>query len=229
MTGSNVPALNALLQQFGVQLGQTIAKGRFFVGNHVMQIVGGTEIVKVPKGGIIHYPQLEILKESSDKESNNKNAWELTGKREVGTISIIETFNGFPESGSLVVFTDSDCLSSASNAVLDCFPVFLEAIQVATERSYLNYGLSERLSQDKLSIIKEGERLEEGIHRGPGHTKLVETLEDYLDKLEQPQKSSLNSIQHYGSMVCHNNQTFLEAQSLPYYENFLATQSKQKL
>ncbi|XP_055908527.1 membrane-bound transcription factor site-1 protease isoform X2 [Eupeodes corollae] len=67
--GANVPALNELLSEFGIALGDFVAEGYYTLGDHSMYYASGTTIVRFPKtnGSILieadlHDQGLEILK-----------------------------------------------------------------------------------------------------------------------------------------------------------------------
>lgn len=74
--GANVPALNELLGEFGIALGDFVAEGYYTMGDHSMYYASGSTIVRFPKtnGSILieadlHDQGLEILKtqEASQK------------------------------------------------------------------------------------------------------------------------------------------------------------------
>ncbi|XP_055854672.1 membrane-bound transcription factor site-1 protease isoform X2 [Episyrphus balteatus] len=67
--GANVPALNELLSEFGIALGDFVAEGYYTMGDHSMYYASGSTIVRFPKtnGSILieadlHDQGLEILK-----------------------------------------------------------------------------------------------------------------------------------------------------------------------
>ncbi|XP_037032853.1 membrane-bound transcription factor site-1 protease-like isoform X3 [Bradysia coprophila] len=82
--GSNVPALNELLREFGIALGESVLEGYFDMGSHGMYYASGTSLIRFPKidGAIIierdlHDQGLELL-QSSDK-SKAKERYPILG------------------------------------------------------------------------------------------------------------------------------------------------------
>ena len=58
--GSNVPALNDLLGQWGVALGDTVLEGQFELPPQgTVDFASGTSLVKFPKGGKVVIPLSE--------------------------------------------------------------------------------------------------------------------------------------------------------------------------
>lgn len=53
--GSNVPALNELLREFGIALGESVLEGYFDLGSHGMYYASGTSLIRFPQtdGAII--------------------------------------------------------------------------------------------------------------------------------------------------------------------------------
>lgn len=47
--GSNVPALNELLQPFGIAFGDRVSEGYFAMGDHSMYYASGTSIIRFPQ------------------------------------------------------------------------------------------------------------------------------------------------------------------------------------
>lgn len=66
--GSNIPALNDLLEDFGIALGDAVSEGYFTMGDHSMYYASGSSIIRFPNtnGSIIierelHDQGLEVL------------------------------------------------------------------------------------------------------------------------------------------------------------------------
>ena len=47
--GSNIPALNELMREFGIGFGDFVGEGYFALGDHSMYYASGTNIVRFPK------------------------------------------------------------------------------------------------------------------------------------------------------------------------------------
>lgn len=48
--GANVPALNELLSEFGIVLGDSVLEGYFAMGDHSMYYASGTSLIRFPQG-----------------------------------------------------------------------------------------------------------------------------------------------------------------------------------
>lgn len=48
--GANVPALNELLSEFGILLGDSVLDGYFAMGDHSMYYASGTSLIRFPQG-----------------------------------------------------------------------------------------------------------------------------------------------------------------------------------
>lgn len=53
--GSNIPALNELLREFGIALSESVLEGYFDMGSHGMYYASGTSLIRFPQteGAII--------------------------------------------------------------------------------------------------------------------------------------------------------------------------------
>lgn len=47
--GANIPALNELLNEFGIALGDQVSEGYFSMGDHGMYYASGTSIIRFPQ------------------------------------------------------------------------------------------------------------------------------------------------------------------------------------
>ncbi|KAJ6645451.1 Membrane-bound transcription factor site-1 protease, partial [Pseudolycoriella hygida] len=82
--GSNIPALNELLREFGIALGETVLEGYFDMGSHGMYYASGTSLIRFPQinGAIIidrnlHDQGLEV-NFSDDIEENRLLTFSIT-------------------------------------------------------------------------------------------------------------------------------------------------------
>lgn len=48
--GSNIPALNEFLQEFGIALRDKVLEGYFLMGEHSMYYASGTSLLRFPQG-----------------------------------------------------------------------------------------------------------------------------------------------------------------------------------
>ncbi|CRL02462.1 CLUMA_CG015092, isoform A [Clunio marinus] len=125
--GSNIPALNELLESFGIELGDKVLEGYFQFGDHhEMYYNSGTSIVKFPKTNQTVLIQrdlidqgAEILKHSPNG-SNQKDLSEVDFKnvrvkhKEIilGMTQIQSSSKKERKGGRIVVYGDSNCLDS---------------------------------------------------------------------------------------------------------------------
>jgi len=110
--GSNVPALNQLMEGWGVALTNRIYKGMVDMGKNKVPYSSGTSIGRFPKTGtVIHAAKMidqagEILKGESNAEAD---------------VPILGFYDPAEEhSGRIVVYGDSNCLDSVHMEV-NCF------------------------------------------------------------------------------------------------------------
>lgn len=47
--GSNIPALNELLREFGIALGESVLEGYFDMGSHGMYYASGSSLIRFPQ------------------------------------------------------------------------------------------------------------------------------------------------------------------------------------
>lgn len=47
--GANIPALNELLREFGIALGESVLEGYFDMGSHGMYYASGTSLIRFPQ------------------------------------------------------------------------------------------------------------------------------------------------------------------------------------
>ena len=93
---------------------------------------------------------------------------------------MIDSFDGFPEAGSVIALADSDCISNSNNKVLACYNLFEEAVLVATEeawkKSKQELDFRNLASSSNSAIVLDGERLELGFKK-LNNDVLSDTLE----------------------------------------------------
>ncbi|GMH39212.1 hypothetical protein BSKO_07110 [Bryopsis sp. KO-2023] len=113
--GANVPALNDLLEGFGIALGDTILRGQFQINKHQIRYSSGANLIRFPAGSYLHAYDLE--KTSASGRQNTKH--EILGLTEV-------------EEGRVAVFGDSSCLDS-SYLIVDCFSLLEGLLEFTTK------------------------------------------------------------------------------------------------
>jgi len=120
--GSNIPALNELLGEFGIEFGDTVLEGYFDMGDHHVYYASGTSIVKFPKNNqtILIEKSLvdqgaEILKQpqngSQQKEPEVDPKKPRIRQSEV-ILGMVQTQLTGKKSGRIAAYGDSNCLDS---------------------------------------------------------------------------------------------------------------------
>lgn len=105
----------------------------------------------------------------------------------------------------MVLFADSNCLSGTSDQVLNCFDVFLQAIEVATTRNITVDDSLDIEQQTRIPLINEGQRLEDGIRiSSQPFSQMHKTAEDYMQEIQKTNipAPNLNSINQLGKLTC---------------------------
>ena len=117
--GANIPALNDLLQPFGIQFGDVVTEkaGSAFpkIDDDLIMINSGTTIARAPQGTFLHFASL--------KDRNNKEP--VVANRAFASLS------RFGE-GRVFAFVDSNCVDS-SHMRFKCFEFFMRAVAFAAE------------------------------------------------------------------------------------------------
>uniref|UniRef100_A0AC34RR88 Uncharacterized protein n=1 Tax=Panagrolaimus sp. JU765 TaxID=591449 RepID=A0AC34RR88_9BILA len=110
--GSNIPGLNALLEEFGIVLGDTVLDGQFLYGEKMMEFKSGVEIIKFPKNGLVGYAELMDIGENLISGKIDKKTKAIFGITKYGT-------------GYVTVFGDSNCLENGS-----CFELVKDLLEI---------------------------------------------------------------------------------------------------
>ncbi|KAI3781823.1 hypothetical protein L2E82_11849 [Cichorium intybus] len=114
--GANIPALNDLLDPFGIAFGDRILNGNFKVDRDRSRYASGCNIVKFPKGGYLHrFP----LFDSAGNGPTDKGDAAILGLLDFGA-------------GRIAVYGDSNCLDS-SHLVSDCFWLLQKILDFTTK------------------------------------------------------------------------------------------------
>ncbi|KAL6558401.1 Membrane-bound transcription factor site-1 protease [Orobanche minor] len=110
--GANVPALNDLLEPFGIAFGDKILNGDFVINGEQSRYASGTDIVKFPEGGYLHsFPFLD----SSESGATQNVLLSGMSKADSPILGLLEFFGG-----RIAVYGDSNCLDS-SHMVTNCY------------------------------------------------------------------------------------------------------------
>jgi membrane-bound transcription factor site-1 protease len=103
--GSNLPALNELLEPFGIAFGARIFKGQVSLGKHTTFVASGSSIIRFPANGtLVNANVVEVL--PGKKTRSRSQRAPLLGWAHVA-------------SSRIAVFSDSNCIDS-SHMVISC-------------------------------------------------------------------------------------------------------------
>jgi membrane-bound transcription factor site-1 protease len=107
--GANVPALNDLLEPWGIAFGDTVINGRFELQRRSITFASGAPLVQFPKGGLVH--SFHFTEKSATKGGV------VTGNRgnNYPVMGFFHPHNS-PHAGKIVVHGDSNCLDSSHMA-----------------------------------------------------------------------------------------------------------------
>jgi hypothetical protein len=133
--GANIPALNEVLREFDVELGDTVLDGHFKMGDHAMYYASGTSITRFPKNNstilidqTLSNQGIELLKQPPPNGQQKEKEPEKGKFKKVmqpavilGLMQTQHLSNRIEEglgkgwksgSGRLAVYGDSNCLDS---------------------------------------------------------------------------------------------------------------------
>ncbi|KAG2394108.1 hypothetical protein C9374_003872 [Naegleria lovaniensis] len=182
--GSNLPALNALLDPFNIVFGTRVYEGEITVGKEKATYASGASIIKFPEEGMLASFQLkdqgiEIL--SGNKQNGRKHLLsDLSGGNSIHKVPVL----GFTQSGKgrLAVFGDSNCLDSAGNPHYNCFWLLDQMLQFTSQNK-----MSEEFKKDAnlktLShlFVSQSSALPERMTGNELHLYSKVPLEQYID------------------------------------------------
>lgn len=122
--GSNVPALNDLLQKYRIAFGDRVYEGPFSIGSHNAYFASGNAIARFPAGGILVPFELkdqtqEVVSKVTEHHKVPIIGFYNTSPRVALSSPSTEKSNGssISRSGRIVVFGDSSCLDDANRMI----------------------------------------------------------------------------------------------------------------
>eukprot|EP01137_Pigoraptor_chileana_P029598 Opistho-2@14997 len=119
--GANVPALNDLLDHFGIAMGDAVYEGQIAAGDDDVELMSSSSIVRFPTRGLVLVGELTNLGDEMVKGLSHKD-------RDVAVLGLYQTPE--EEGGRIVVYTDSSCADSA-HAKGNCFPFMGKLVEYA--------------------------------------------------------------------------------------------------
>jgi membrane-bound transcription factor site-1 protease len=108
--GSNLPALNDLLSQWGIQFGDLVFDGDIIIDSQVAQYASGTGIAQFPSGGILVPFQLK----DQGASSSELQAVPILGLHSPAHVDKTHEDDDGLHAGRIAVFGDSSCLDGAA-------------------------------------------------------------------------------------------------------------------
>ncbi|OQR74736.1 membrane-bound transcription factor site-1 protease-like [Tropilaelaps mercedesae] len=127
--GSNIPALNDLLVQWNITLGDGVFEGGYKLGKHDMYYASGTQIKAFPK------EMLTITRTLNDQGAEiigGESGTAAQKRREsVVVAGLLQTRRGEQKAGRLAIYGDSNCLDSA-HLQKECFWLLNAMLQWST-------------------------------------------------------------------------------------------------
>lgn len=131
--GANVPALNELLEPFGVAFDATVLAGNINAPGGGFQVASGSSLLKFPKGGYVHRGM--GLMDQAAGFRGGRRLEEARGLSDVtaeghAMIGLLELQGATP--GRLFAYGDSSCLDSA-HQTSNCFALLERALKWAAE------------------------------------------------------------------------------------------------
>ncbi|KAK8294820.1 hypothetical protein E1A91_D05G026000v1 [Gossypium mustelinum] len=111
--GANIPALNDLLEPFGIAFGDKILNGDFSIDGEHSRYASGTDIVRFPRDGYIH--SFPFLDSSESGATQNVLLNSGMNKADSPILGLLDAGEGH-----IAVYGDSNCLDS-SHMVTNCY------------------------------------------------------------------------------------------------------------
>lgn len=122
--GANIPALNALLEPFGIMFGTDIYNGEINIGGKKAAYASGTSIVRFPEGG-------RLAKFSLQDQTKQFLFDKTTEVREDTPVLGFYQTNG---KGRIVVYGDTTCFDSVQANVAKCFWLLEHMLEFTSRR-----------------------------------------------------------------------------------------------
>eukprot|EP00049_Salpingoeca_infusionum_P014579 m.275764 g.275764 ORF g.275764 m.275764 type:complete len:1005 (-) comp15698_c0_seq7:2011-5025(-) len=147
--GSNIPALNQLLEPWGMSFGSHVVDGRFTYKGDTIDYLSGSTIVAFPAGGYLVSAMLEkkVLGGRDDTHfvSGGTNRYPVIGLHQVDVDQ-----GSFP--GRIVLYGDSGCLDDAGRTAKKCINLVSDMLEFLTQSGGQGRSLVE-LAMDLASDI----------------------------------------------------------------------------
>lgn len=118
--GSNIPALNDLLEPFEISFGDKVYDGEFKIGEHATAYASGTSITKFPKSDESYLFHTKLKNQGEEFLLDYLNKTNFIVNEEIVPILGLYQNSEKVNSGRVAVYGDSNCLDTAHKKS-DCF------------------------------------------------------------------------------------------------------------
>jgi len=186
--GATIPALNHVLSQFGVELGNRVFRGRFPYRGSNVEYASGNSIARFPSGG---YLMFQNLVDQTDEIVHDRSSGLVRYLKEpiLGLLELSNKFNN-SNAGRLVVYGDSSCMDDAYSQKGSCFNLMEELIGFASKSNQLTLptAAEQSLTQpniDGITLIEQD--------------FISSSCSPPLDKIEDP--SEFNELRRYSKVI----------------------------
>lgn len=133
--GANIPALNDLLQPFGIAFGSSVFAGDLQILNKTISYFSGSYLIKFPRSGFLF--TFDLFNES-DLILSSKNKHKEANKH-IPIMGLLKKVYGQENSGKIIVFGDSNCIDS-SYLYNDCFDLFKDFLRFVENKEMLIFN-----------------------------------------------------------------------------------------
>ena len=179
--GSNLPALNALLDPYNIVFGTRVYDGEIVIGKEKAIFASGTSIIKFPEEGML--ASFYLKDQGMEILSNNKLSQKAPSDHENSAIHKVPVL-GFLQSvkGRIAVFGDSNCLDSVGSPTYNCFWL-LEQILQYTSQNRISEEFKKEANLKTLTnlFVSQSSTLPERMLGSDMHLYSKVPVEDYID------------------------------------------------
>ncbi|XP_022729285.1 subtilisin-like protease SBT6.1 isoform X3 [Durio zibethinus] len=138
--GANIPALNDLLEPFGIAFGDKILNGDFSIDGEQSRYASGTDLMRFPRGGFVH--SFPFLDSSESGATQNVLLNSGVNKADSPILGLLEVGKG-----RIAVYGDSNCLDS-SHMVTNCYWLLRKILDFTGSNIKDTVLFSESVKQD---------------------------------------------------------------------------------
>ncbi|XP_050419882.1 membrane-bound transcription factor site-1 protease isoform X2 [Adelges cooleyi] len=170
--GANIPALNDLLDPFGISFGPNVYNGEFDMGDRKIHYSSGSHLTTFPSKGIVIAKTLK--NQGEEFLDGDKSKQEV----KVPILGLYKT------TGHIIVYGDSNCLDN-SHMEIDCYWMLDAFMEYISTDKLAHIFLEDNIQiSSNESMYAKPERLENnGLHK---HSKVINKTHTGIIKLPLP-------------------------------------------